>query len=452
MRAARHCFRAALFSAALPASTARARARRRSPAPRPAHCPAAGPTSFARRSGPSVAAVALWYRAPGSGFDSDRPPGIGRLAATAVAASAPITGTSAWRVSSRASAGAITVTAYPDSVAISVLVPADRAAETVQAMTRAYFAPVLDDAGLTVAKAESARRIGAASLHARYRDRRRALRGAVCRRSGALAAAGDPDPRRDNPRARSHLRRARIPARQRRAGRHRGCDASTIETASRGREGAAPTRGRSSRSSPFPIRPLLRSTEPSPASVSPGPVRRSPTKSAATALDFLADYLFFPETGTVQRALHSAPTSVSGTFVTYHDPGVFSVTATGGDLAAARTTINAALAGIRTPLGAATFEAARRAFVYHILSDQQTAAQLADTFGWYTVEGNPGYAPGEGGASGRYFAAAASLTPEFVAAQPPPTVRRKRSDRGNGSGRESHGRLVNAAGILLPRQ
>ena len=55
-------------------------------------------------------------------------------------------------------------------------------------------------------------------------------------------------------------------------------------------------------------------------------------------------------------------------------------------------------------------------FVYHILSDAQTASALADTYGWYAVEGNPSYAPGEGGVSGAYLSAANALTPEFVAA------------------------------------
>ena len=63
-----------------------------------------------------------------------------------------------------------------------------------------------------------------------------------------------------------------------------------------------------------------------------------------------------------------------------------------------------------------TFEAARRRFVYHILSDAETPSTLADTYGWYSVEGNPAYAPGEGGSAGRYLSAAAALTPEFVAA------------------------------------
>ncbi len=92
------------------------------------------------------------------------------------------------------------------------------------------------------------------------------------------------------------------------------------------------------------------------------------------------------------------------------------MTASGGDQAAVHAAVDAALLAIRTPLGSAAFEAARNQFIYHILSDGETPAELADTYGWYAVEGNAGYAPGEGGVSGAYLSAANALTPEFVAA------------------------------------
>jgi predicted Zn-dependent peptidase len=91
--------------------------------------------------------------------------------------------------------------------------------------------------------------------------------------------------------------------------------------------------------------------------------------------------------------------------------------------------VDAGLASMRQPLAAATFAAARRAFEYHLLSDLQTPGQVADNFGWYSVEGNPEYAPGAGGDAGRYFSAAEAMTPEFVASvvekyltKPPATV------------------------------
>jgi predicted Zn-dependent peptidase len=126
--------------------------------------------------------------------------------------------------------------------------------------------------------------------------------------------------------------------------------------------------------------------------------------------------LFYPDTGIVQKAVRTSGASVVGNFVTYHDPGVFLMTASGGDQTAVRTAVDAALQTIRRPLSSAAFEAARHQFIYHILSDGETPAELADTYGWYAVEGNPNYAPGEGGIAGAYLSAASALTPEFVAA------------------------------------
>jgi predicted Zn-dependent peptidase len=102
--------------------------------------------------------------------------------------------------------------------------------------------------------------------------------------------------------------------------------------------------------------------------------------------------------------------------VTYRNPGVMLVQLSGdGDLKAARGALDDALVQIRKPLDKKTFDAARDVFVYHLLSDLQTPLQLADNFGWYSVEGNAAYAPGLAGAGGRYFAAAKSLTAEYVA-------------------------------------
>jgi predicted Zn-dependent peptidase len=135
----------------------------------------------------------------------------------------------------------------------------------------------------------------------------------------------------------------------------------------------------------------------------------------ATALDFLADALFAPKTGTVAKALGTRKASVTGKFVTYHDPGVFLVTITGDDAAAARPIVEQAVAAAATPMGATAFEAARAAFVYRLLAAMDTPAEVADTFGWYAVEGDAAYAPAEGGLQGRYFSLAAALTPASVA-------------------------------------
>ncbi len=406
--------RAALIGAALMFSTAGAGSETGAPL---TGTLAGGGTYLIRPSGGApVAAVALWYRAPSSGFANPAIPGLGRLAASAVAASKPVTGTALAQFV-REAGGRLNVTAYPESVAVSVLVPADRAADAVQALTRSYFAPVLTDAGLALAR-QSVLEDGAI----RGFDHNAAITDAIY---AALFAAG---PAKIPPFGRSAsfatLPLGTVLAYAERAFRPANAvlvltgavDAADLATALPGREGARPGPEASAPETlAGPLGPIA----------APGPESgfglgwAGPPISderAATAFDFIADYLFYPTTGSVQKAVRNSGSTLVGSFVTYHDPGVFLMTSTGGDQPQVRAAVDAALLAIRHPLSAATFEAARRQFMYHILSDAETPSALADTYGWYAVEGDPGYAPGEGGTAGRYLSAAAALTPAFVAA------------------------------------
>lgn len=370
------------------------------------------------QGGAPVAAVALWYRAPAAGFDAAPVPGLGRIAATAVAGSVPITGTSLGTFVQRIG-GRLAITAYPESVAVSAIVPANRAADTVKAMTRAFFSPVLTDAGLATARRDLT---SATILHALSSDS--AVDDALY---NTLFASGPAKTPTFAPRAvLSSMTLDRVRTYAERAFRPGNAVLvvtgavmpDVVKSATRGPQGAAagvesPT---PATLGPVAILETSRSVpglEPGFGMAWAGPSIAD--EREATALDFIADYLFYPDTGTVQRAVRSTGTSVTGTFVTYHDPGVFLFSATGGDVVGARAIVTAGLDSVRKPLDAGAFAAAVRTFTYHILSDDQTPSELADTFGWYAVEGNPRYAPGEG-IAGRYFSAASSLTPQFVAA------------------------------------
>ena len=366
--------------------------------------------------GASVAAVALWYRAPSSGFATPAVPGLGRVAASAVAASKPVTGTALSQFV-RQIGGRLNVSAYPESIAISVLVPADRAADAVRALTRSYFAPVLTDAGLGLARQNV---LEDGSI--RGYDHDAAINDAIY---AALFAAGPAKIPPYGPSATfATLTMDTVRAYAERAFRPANAvlvvtgavDASVLSAALPGRDGAPA-------GAETPVPETL--AGPAGPVSAPGPERgfglgwAGPPISderEATAFDFIADYLFYPDTGSVQQAVRNSGSTLVGTFVTYRDPGVFLMTSTGGDQTAVRAAVDAALLAIRRPLAPTAFEAARRQFVYHILSDDETPSALADTYGWYAVEGNPDYAPGEGGPAGRYLAAAAALTPEFVAA------------------------------------
>jgi predicted Zn-dependent peptidase len=138
-------------------------------------------------------------------------------------------------------------------------------------------------------------------------------------------------------------------------------------------------------------------------------------EKAATALDFVADYLFRDQTGVVSKALDRSRSDalVVGQFITLHDPGVMVVTIGGAHEKQAEQRVLQALTDLQQPMDRRSFEAAREAFLYHVAADTQTPQERADNLGWYTVEGNLGYAPGL--VSGSYEQAARSLDPQYVA-------------------------------------
>jgi zinc protease len=363
----------------------------------------------------SAAAVALWFRAPVGGFDAKPVAGLSRLAAATVSGSAPITGTPLGRLVERYG-GRISVAAYPNSVAVTALVPADRVAPVVRAMTAGYFAPVVTADGLQLARADVIE-------DARFRSYEPA--DAIEDALGAALFATGPlhDGTIGTEQGLSGVSLERVRAFAERAFRPSNAilvltgnvdpavlsNVAVRQGAQPGAEPAAAQEPRSAGSAPL--------TRPGNAQgtglgwVGP-PIA---DEAAATALDFAADALFAPKTGTAQRALGSLKATVTGKFVTYRNPGVFLVTISGDDAAAARPLVERAVADAAKPMDAAAFQAARAGFVYRLLGDMETPSELADTYGWYAVEGGASYAPAEGGAQGRYFAVASSLTPSAVA-------------------------------------
>ncbi len=138
-------------------------------------------------------------------------------------------------------------------------------------------------------------------------------------------------------------------------------------------------------------------------------------EKAATALDFVADYLFREQTGLVSKQLDRSQGNalVVGQFITLHDPGVMVVTIGGDHGKQAEQRVLGALTALQQPINRQTFDAAREAFLYHVAADTQTPQERADNFGWYTVEGNLDYAPGI--VDGAYERAARELDPGYVA-------------------------------------
>ena len=365
----------------------------------------------------SGAAIALWYRAPAGGFDAPAAPGLSRLAATTVTASAPISGTSLAQLVERFG-GRLHVAAYPDSVAITALVPPDRVARTVRAMTADFFAPVVTAAGFAVARRDMGED---ALLRSVEPDAIEDALGAALFASGpfhdgTIASAAIGDVKMD--RVRAFAERAFRPA-----------NAILILAGNVDSAALGSVTARSGETSPGAPEAAA-APAPAPRTAETEPLRRTGLISgtglgwlgppitderAATALDFLADALFAPKSGMVAKALGGRKATVTGKFVTYRDPGVFLVTITGDEAAAARPIVEKAVAAAASPMSPAAFASARAGFVYRLLAATDSPTDLADTFGWYAVEGNPAYAPAEGGLQGRYFSLAATLTPAGVA-------------------------------------
>ncbi len=380
---------------------------------------ASGGTIIVRPTqGAPVAAIELWYRAPSTGFGPKPTPAIARLAAQVVAGAKPIVGDPLGKVVSDAG-GRLSITTYSDSIAISAIVPSSAARKVVKAMTTSYFAPVTSED----AYHEAQRQVAQEALISTF-DAETVVRDAIF---AQLFTSGPQHyPSLGDPKAIGDISFADVKAFAQRAFRSQnatlvvsGAVDPSIATAAVAGRSNVDDRAES------PAEPVVATTveavkktfvQPSGGYGWVGPSIAN--QREATAMDFIADYLFRTDDGTVVReATDAQPESlVVGQFITLRDPGVMFVAYSGKSAAPLRALVDAGLASMRKPLAAPAFSAALEAFKYHLLSDLQTPVQVADNYGWYSVEGSAAYAPGVNGEKGAYFEAATSLTPDFVAA------------------------------------
>ena len=360
-----------------------------------------------------AAAIDLWFRAPGAGYDNASP-GISRLAATAAAAT-PLTSGKSLVELVHSVGGVLSIDVYPDIVGVGAVVPSSAARRVVASMTAAYFAPAIDDAAVKTAQRDAA----VLAVQQRY-SADQTLHDLLFEQIFSSGPAHYP-PLPDSVSALTRIPVADVSAFAKRAFRSDNAvltasgnvDTSTLE-------GVTDGQGNGAMDGPYNSK--LSGT--SGAATEQGSVDGvglawvgppiSDTK-AATALDFVADYLFRDNTGVVAKAMDllKTPTYVSGQFVTLNDPGVMLVTISGDDTKTAKQRVIDELQKLDRPLDAKTFAAAREAFLYHIASDTQTPQGQADNLGWYSAEGNASYAPGDTG--GQYVNAARSLDPQYVA-------------------------------------
>lgn len=408
-----------LVSAGLPAAAATGELPDLGPNVTVGRLPEGGTVIVGRAQGAPVAAIELWYRAPSTGFGPKPIPGLAKLAAQAVAGSKPLVGQTLGQTVS-AVGGRLSVTVYSDSVAISAVVPASSARTVVKAMTTAFFAPVTTEEGFRAAQRDVSQQAFVSTF-----DAETVVRDAVF---GELFTGGPQHfPALGDAKDLSGIGFADVKSFATRA--FRSPNATLVVS------GAVPAdvasaavagRPAGAMEAPEDVTPPVRATSVSPVTktfVQPsggygwtGPAIAD--QREATAMDFIADYLFRIDDGLVTKAVtaRSPQALLVGQFITLHDPGVMFVAFSGKDPATLRGLVDDGLATVRKPLSAATFASAVESFKYHLLSDLQTPTQQADNYGWYSVEGSAAYAPGANGENGAYFKAADSLTPDFVAA------------------------------------
>jgi len=370
--------------------------------------------------GAPVAAIELWYRAPSTGFGTKPVPSLARLAAQVVAASKPIVGDSLGKAVADAG-GRLSITVYSDSVAISAVVPSFQARAIVRTMTTVFFAPVATEDGFRAAQ----RDVEQEALISNY-DAETVVRDAVF---GQLFTGGPQHyPALGAPSDVSAVGFADVKSFAERAFRSQNAtlvvsgaiDPTIAAAAVAGRPALSDEAAPEAPAVGTPatdIEPVTKEfVQPSGGYGWLGPAIADVRE--ATAMDFIADYLFRTDVGAVVKAAatQEPQAQIVGQFITLHDPGVMFVAFTGGDATVLRGLVDDGFAFVRRPMAPEVFARALDSFKYHLLSDLQTPTEKADNFGWYSVEGAPDYAPGASGEAGRYFQAASALTPEFVAA------------------------------------
>ena len=370
-------------------------------------------SSYLMSSDPTLsqAAIDVWFRAPGAGY-GDAPPGIARLSATAAAAAKLERGLSLADFV-RHVGGRLTINVYPDIVGISISVPSSAARRVVAALSAAYFQPSIDDAALKTAQ----RDVAMLSVSRKYLSDD-ILHDALFAQLFPNGAAHYP-PLPDSVPDVTRISLADVQSFAKNAFRSDNATLTLAGGVDQSLLGAVA--GSTGGTPDAPVRTALSNTPAANSTINgnvagiglawAGPPITD--ERAATAMDFIADYLFRDGTGTIAKPLALSDTYVSGQFITLHDPGVMLVTIGGSNADAQRTAVVAAVNALAKPLDSATFAAAREAFLYHIAAETQLPIQQADNLGWYAAEGNADYAPSV--AKSTYWAAARALDPDFVA-------------------------------------
>jgi predicted Zn-dependent peptidase len=383
-----------------------------------------GLTLVARKATASpTAAIEIWIKCPSNGYGAARP-GLARLTALAIVEEK--SGGPSLREEARRSGAQVAISVYNESTEIAMLAPAYLSPELLDKLLSRALHPHLDQAAF-----EAARQRLAAQQVASMDMADQVLRDTLFARlfiSGPMHDSSFGDPKTltgltlDD--ISSFAARAYVPAQEIivTVGDVDESDVAKRIAAAAPPAGATQTMPES-KIAPYNDTPLSLTRE----SINAGGVALGwvgppiADERAATAMDFLSDYLAHPTEGVVSKVVSGADatTAFTGQFVTLRNPGVFYVTASGEKLdplitsALIRDAVNTAL---RQQLSKEDFERARASFVTHLLRDMQTSQGIADNYGWYFAQGALTYSPSatDTALSGDYFQQVASLSPDYV--------------------------------------
>jgi len=383
-----------------------------------------GLTAVVRKAtGSGAVALEIWIRCPSDGWSASQP-GIARVAAFATVAAG---GDASLRQSVRSAGGQLSVSVFQSATEIAVLAPVSAAAPLEAALLRRAFHPVIDAAALDDAKTRLAEQQAAAAQSSDA-----LLRDGVF--SSLFASGPLHDSTFGSPQTlqgltlddvRKFAEAAYVPP-----------SAITVVLGNIDVSGmmtivksAAPPAGATAAAAPASQNAV---TPAGPVALEPGQAEAPGValawvgppisdQRAATAMDFLSDYLADAHTGVLAGAAGSAVagSSFGGQFITLANPGIFFVSVSGGgvDPATMARTLQSALRPVLDgPLSQSTFAQALAAYESRLLRQMDSPQGLADNYGWYFAEGALPYAPSATDASlgGPYFENAASLTPSFV--------------------------------------
>lgn len=384
-----------------------------------------GLTIVARRAGAApVAALEIWVRCPANDYDGSRP-GIARLAALALLEEKSQTSLSL-RDAARIAGGHVAISVYAESTEIAILAPSYAAAALLDKLSATVAKGYVDQAAFDTGRTRLAAGQVAAGDVADQELRDTLFSQLFA--SGPLrdSTYGTPKALRDMTLGdvTRFIGRAYVPADEvvvavgdvdeQDVTRHLGAFpattgvAQTMPASPVAAYGAAPIAIHKEQSSTAGV---------GMAWIGP-PIA---DERAATAMDFLSDYLTDPSGGTLTKTVAAIDSDAdfNGQFITLRNPGVFFLTASGTkfDIATLPQAIRTSLqASIGHQLSKGEFDRARAAYITHLLRDMQSVQGMADNYGWYYAQGALAYSPSATNVAlgGDYFAQVSSLTPDFV--------------------------------------